>query len=147
LNNEVWIALRKEEETYGILMPAVAHRPKACTEGENDGDTFVILGINLPKSYILNAEKKLEEEIIKYMRENNEEKFKFSISFSRIFFEESEENKRILESINENARLVIRYNGKPYNDGGVTGSAAYLEGYREGYYFGYSDGEYDSYWR
>lgn len=114
LNNEVWIALRKEEETYGILMPAVAHRPKACTEGENDGDTFVILGINLPKSYILNAEKKLEEEIIKYMRENNEEKFKFSISFSRIFFEESEENKRILESINENARLVIRYNGKPY---------------------------------
>lgn len=112
-DHSVWIALRKEEDTYGILMPkapvdgAGGHRP-------TEEDTFVILGINLPKSYILNAEKKLEEEIIKYMRENNEEKFKFSISFSRIFFEESEENKEILNHLNENARLVVRYNGKSY---------------------------------
>ena len=111
LNNEVWIALRKEEETYGILMPIEAHRPKACTSGKNDGDTFVILGINLPKAYIINAEKKLEAEIIRYMQENNEEKFNFNISFSRIYFEE---NPDILQHLNENARINIKYNNKEY---------------------------------
>lgn len=108
---EVWIALKKEEETYGILMPQVAHRPKADTTGENDGDTFVILGINLPQSYIINAEKKLEAEIIKYLKDNNDEKFTFSIGFSRIFFEEND----ILEQLSENSRIRIIYDSKPYD--------------------------------
>lgn len=108
---EVWIALRKEEETYGILMPQVAHRPKACTEGQNDGDTFVILGINLPQSYIINAEKKLEAEIIKYLQDNNDEKFTFSIEFSRIYFEEN----KILNQLSENSKIRIIYDNKPYD--------------------------------
>lgn len=125
---EVWIALKKEEETYGILMPKAPkfdengeqieapHRPKACTINEdgtpnNDGDTFVILGINLPKSYIINAEKKLEDEIIKYLKENNEEKFTFSIGFSRIYFEE---NPDMLQYLNENSRFYVTYNNKNY---------------------------------
>lgn len=108
---EVWIALRKEEETYGILMPQVAHRPKACTEGQNDGDTFVILGINLPQSYIINAEKKLEAEIIKYLQDNNDEKFTFSIEFSRIYFEEN----KILGQLSENSKIAIMYNGQRYD--------------------------------
>lgn len=109
---EVWIALKKEEDTYGILMPQVAHRPKACAEGENNGDTFVILGINLPQSYILNAERKLESEIIKYLKENNDEKFTFSIGFSRIFFEE---NADILNQLSENSKVRIIYDNKPYD--------------------------------
>lgn len=108
---EVWIALRKEEETYGILMPQVAHRPKACTEGQNNGDTFVILGINLPQSYIINAEKKLEAEIIKYLQDNNDEKFTFSIEFSRIYFEEN----NILDQLSENSKIRIIYDSKPYD--------------------------------
>lgn len=126
INNEVWIALKKEDSTYGILMPKAptkevdengdeyevgGHRPKACTEGQNDGDTFVILGINLPESYIINAEKKLEAEIIKYLQENNDEKFTFSINFSRIYFEE---NPDVLNYLNENSRINITYNGKTY---------------------------------
>ena len=135
INNEVWIALKKEEDTYGILMPKAiiyekdedgnivydengeavvkeaGHRPKACTEGQNDGDTFVILGINLPESYIINAEKKLEAEIIKYLQENNDEKFTFSINFSRIYFEE---NPDVLDYLNENSRINVTYNGKTY---------------------------------
>jgi hypothetical protein len=99
VNNEVWIALKKEDSTYGILMPKApkyngvgeqieaGHRPKACTKNpdgtvNDDGDTFVILGINLPTSYILAAEKKLEDAIIQYLTENNDEKFTFSIGFS-----------------------------------------------------------------
>lgn len=124
INNEVWIALKKEEETYGILMPKApdydengnklnnGHRPKACSgENKNDGDSFVILGIHLPHEYILSAEEKLKNEIIKYMLENNEEKFSFSIDFSRIYFAE---NQDVLQSLNENARINIKYNDKTY---------------------------------
>lgn len=125
---EVWIALRKEEETYGILMPKApkfnekgeqieaGHRPKACTRNtdgtvNDDGDTFVILGINLPQSYITNAEKKLESEIIKYLQDNNDEKFTFSINFSRIYFEEN----NILDQLSENSKIAIMYNGQIYD--------------------------------
>lgn len=103
-NNEVWIALRKDIETFNTIMPNAVSKPSV-------EDTFVILNILLPKSYILAAEKKLEDALIKYMYENNEEKFNFSINFSRIFLEE---NKDILAELNENARIQIEYNGKEY---------------------------------
>lgn len=107
-NRSVWIALRKEEDTYGILMPQYGkHEPS--TE-----DTFVILGINLPYEYIEHAEKKLEAEIIKYLKENNDEKFTFSINFSRIYFEE-EENKEVLTNLSENSKIAINYNGQRYD--------------------------------
>lgn len=136
---EVWIALKKEEETYGILMPKAeiyekdengnivydengkavvkeaGHRPKAAINEDgtpnNEGDTFVILGINLPDKYIHHAEDKLRDEIIKYIKENNEEKFNFSITLSRIFFEE---NRDALKFLNENSRLNIEYDGNLY---------------------------------
>lgn len=125
INNEVWIALKKEDDTYGILMPKApkydeqgnlvdsGHRPVACSsENANDGDTFVILNINLPEEYILHAEKKLEKAIVKYIWENNVEKFNFSVNFSRIFLEE---NPSIANAINENARLTrVKYNGDEY---------------------------------
>lgn len=124
VNYEVWIALKKEEDTYGILMPkaptyegetlvSAGHRPVACSsENANDGDTFVILNITLPKEYILHAEQKLEKAIIKYIWENNVEKFNFSVNFSRIFLEE---NPSVLAALNENARLTrVKYNGDEY---------------------------------
>lgn len=121
---EVWIALKKEEETYGMLMPQTSLRPKACTSATaNDGDTFVILGINLPQSYITAAEQKLEKEIIKYMYENNVEKFKFSIKFSRIYFEE---NPDVLELLDENSRIYVWYNGVRYTLY-VTSMSYYME--------------------
>jgi hypothetical protein len=110
---EVWIALMKEEETYGILMPkaptdtTVGHRPLPCTKHtHDDGDTFVITGIHLPKEYILAAEDKLKDKLIEYMADNNREKFSFAIKFSRIYFEE---NQRILEFLNENSQIDIAY--------------------------------------
>lgn len=124
VNNEVWIALKKEESTYGILMPKApvynengtikeaGSRPIACSSWDNnDGDTFVILNITLPDEYIYKAEKKLEKAIIKYIWENNEEKFNFSVDFSRIFLEE---NPNFFAQLNENARINVRYNGCDY---------------------------------
>lgn len=104
VNNEVWIALKKDIDTFGVIMPNAenSYYPQG-------GDTFVILHIDLPKPYILAAEDKLEKELIKYMAFNNSEKFNFTISFSRIFFAEHPE---ILSSINENARIQIEYDGR-----------------------------------
>lgn len=109
-NNYVWIALKKDTETYTNIRPNATYnyRPKACSAIDaTDGDTFVILNITLPTKYILEAEKELEREIIAYLKENNDEKFSFSIKFSRIFLAE---NPSIAKALNENARIQIEYN-------------------------------------
>lgn len=108
-NNEVWIALEKEDSTFNIVMPNATQNYKPSA-----GDSFVLLNIDLPQEYILSAENDLKEEIIRYMVQNNSEKFNFSIRFSRIYLEN---NPKVLEQINENARLQIEYDvdteGKP----------------------------------
>jgi hypothetical protein len=119
---EVWIALKKDEETYGELMPKApvdgvgGHRPKAARNEDgtpnNEGDTFVILGINLPEEYVTRQERQLEKDIIKYIKDNNEEKFTFSIGFSRIYFAE---NENILKNLSENSKVRIFYNNLPYD--------------------------------
>lgn len=103
---EVWVALKKEESTFGVIMPNAEHNYKP-----NAGDTFVILHIDLPQAYITAAEERLEQSLVKYMSENNDEKFNFSISFSRIFFAE---NYNILKELNENSRIQIEYNETQY---------------------------------
>ena len=104
--NEVWIRVSKDDSTFGVVMPSNTrnYKPKA-------GDTFVITNIDLPKQYILNAENELKEAIIKYMAANNSEKFNFSINFKRIFFAEYPD---VLDELNENARILVEYNGSKY---------------------------------
>lgn len=106
VNNEVWIAVKKDINTYGAVMPNVLNNYKPSI-----GDEFVILHIGLPNEYIYAAEAKLDEHILAYMAENNSEKFTFDIKFSRIYFQE---NKDILYSLTENSRIKIQYNGKVY---------------------------------
>ena len=104
--NEVWLALNKDDSTFNIVMPNETnnYKPEA-------GDSFVILNIKLPQAYILSAENDLKEEIIRYMAQNNSEKFNFSITFSRIYLENHPD---ILAQLNENARLQIEYNSQKY---------------------------------
>ena len=105
-NYEVWIALRKDNSTYPQVMPNVNYNYKPSTS-----DTFAILGISLPQAYILKAEDELEKSLVKHMWMNNVEKFTFSAKFSRIFFTEHPE---VLAQLNENARVLIEYNGKQH---------------------------------
>ena len=86
MTNSVWIALEKDNSTFGVLMPNATnnYRPKA-------GDKFVITNILLPTQYITAAEKRLDAALVKYMSENNDEKFTFSIKFSRIYLQEHPE--------------------------------------------------------
>lgn len=103
---EVWIAVKKDNTTYGQVMPNAQQniRPKV-------GDRFVLVNINLPKVYFTAAEKRLEQSIIKCMYENNVEKFNFNIGFSRIYFQE---NPDMLQTLNENSRIIVEYNGHQY---------------------------------
>ena len=102
--NEVWIALQKETETYGISIPNKAQHitPK-------QGDSFVFLHISMPQYYITQAEEKLRQAIIKYMAANNAEKFTFQIKLSRIFLIE---NPDVADLIDSNARIDLEYNGQ-----------------------------------
>lgn len=106
--NEVWVALKKDTETFTAfgMMPNAQRNLRPSTS-----DTFVLLGITMPKGYILAAEKKLTDSLIKFMFMNNDEKFNFSVKFSRIYFEEHPE---VLEYLNENSRILLEYNGSTY---------------------------------
>lgn len=106
-NYEVWIALKKDINTFGVIMPNASENYKPIA-----GDTFVILHIDLPKPYVNAAETRLEQELLKYMQENNFEKFNFSISFSRIYFAE---NPSVLKKLTENSSLKIEYNSHVYD--------------------------------
>jgi hypothetical protein len=108
INNEVWIALKKEESTMGVMLPDTKNFIAPTPE-----DTFVILGIHLPEAYITAAEKKLEDELIKYMAENNEQKFTYSVKLSSVFLAE---NVGIFNSLNENSMVSLRYGSVEIRD-------------------------------
>ena len=104
--NSVWIALKKDIGTFGTILPSVNNNYKPTA-----GDSFVILYIDLPLAYVTAAEKRLEDNIIAYMLENNSSKFNFSVEFSKIYFAE---NPDTLALMNENSRLILEYNNKEY---------------------------------
>lgn len=104
--NEVWIAVKKDNTTFGVVMPNATNNYKPSV-----GDKFVITGIKMPKPLVLAAEKRLDEALIKYMSENNDEKFSFSVSFSRVFLAD---NNHLASMLNENSRIYIKYNDKEY---------------------------------
>ena len=106
MTNSVWIALEKDNSTFGVLMPNATNNYKPSA-----GDKFVITNILLPIQYITAAEKRLDAALVKYMSENNDEKFTFSIKFSRIYLQEHPE---IAEKINENTKLHVKYNNVDY---------------------------------
>lgn len=101
--SEVWIAVQKDASTLGVVMPNVNGNFKP-----QRGDKFVITGINPPKVLTLAAEKRLDKALIKYMSENNEDKFNYSIKFSRIYLAE---HPNFAQKLNENAKVCLEYNG------------------------------------
>lgn len=104
--NSVWIALKKDDNTFGVIIPNATNNYKPSV-----GDNFVLLYIDMPEEYKRAAEKRLDDAIIKYMLENNNSKFNFSLKFSRIFFAE---NPDILAQVNENARIILEYDNKEF---------------------------------
>jgi len=106
---ELWIAVQKEDSTLGIVMPnaSAGFKPQK-------GDLFVLTGIKPPKVLVTAAEKRLDDALIKYMSENNEDQFNYSIKFSRIFLQE---NPDFAKKLNENAKLSIHVDGEVDTEG------------------------------
>lgn len=104
--NEVWIALFKDIDTYPSVMPNDGASNKPSPK-----DTFVILNITFPEQYIRAAEERLDDALIQFMYDNNVHKFNFSVSLSRIYFEE---NPEILGKLSENAAVLLTYQGHTY---------------------------------
>jgi hypothetical protein len=124
-NHEVWVCLAKDDETYGVLMPNAQnlYRPRGDNWDENEqnpvsnnGDTFVILNINLPSTYVAAAEERLMHEIIKHMHENNIEKFSYSLSLSKVFYAENNTFLQLDTYLNESAKVPIVYADENIND-------------------------------
>lgn len=131
--NYVWVALMKDTETYGVIMPSAIPNyndptlnqyiePKGIeytnrangeqsTLTEDQADKFVLTNIRLPQIYLRRAERKLSRELVKYMYEHNWQKFNFSIKFSRIYVEENPETD---DNLNENSVLYVMFNGTVY---------------------------------
>ena len=129
----VWVALTKDTDTYGVIMPAARpnyedHQldvyidPKGInytdrTNGqttvysEEDADKFVLVNIKMPQVYLRRAERDLSRKLVAYMYDNNYEKFNFSIKFSRIFLAQ---NGYIDALLNENSVLYVDFNNRTY---------------------------------
>lgn len=107
--SEVWIAVLKDQDTFGVIMPNVegGFYPRI-------GDTFNITGIHLPKAYIIAAQELLDNSIVADMGKENVETFNHSIDFSRIFLKEDYDinaEYSWASLINETVKLPITYNG------------------------------------
>lgn len=109
-NNEVWVALKKEDTTYGELMPNVS-KNYLPDDDDPQGNIFVILNITLPKAYKLAAEQAMTNFLLASMSEMNSEHWNFSIDYSRIYFKEEP---AIMGALDENKKIKIRYNGNIY---------------------------------
>ena len=105
--SEVWIAVKKDNETFGVVMPNVL-----CSYYPSIGDSFVLTGIGLPQVYIDAAESRLDEYLIQYMSENNTETFTYTVKFSRIWIATHEE---LAGKISENSLIAVKYNGEVHN--------------------------------
>ena len=128
----VWVALMKDTDTYGTIMPAarpyyddhqldVYIRPKSIQDvstpsstfeqDEENADKFVFINIRLPQVYLRRAERDLSRKLVAYMYDNNYQKFNFSIKFSRIFLAQSPD---IDDNLNENSVLYVTFNNRTY---------------------------------
>ena len=107
INNEVWVALKKDDSTFGRIMPNVeySHYP-------DTSDTFVLLNILMPESYIKAAEERLKTAIIDFLVANNSVQFRLGINFSRIYLHN---NPDVVAILTENSRISIDYNDKLYS--------------------------------
>ena len=127
--NEVWVALLKEDSTFGVIMPNVENGFKLKA-----GDTFNIININLPKEYILQAEQRLDAAIVRDMQTDNMERFNFAIDFSRIYlaedYDENELNDKagLYSTLDEASRIMV-YTGDRNADGSEVWVYQYVESY------------------
>lgn len=112
-NTQVTVIVKKDNTTFGTLMPNIYQQPKGDTSvGQNDGDAFVITGISLPESYITSAQTRLDSKMKSFMLENNEHKFDYPFKLDEHFLAT---NTDIASQIEPNKKLIVDYLGTNIN--------------------------------
>lgn len=91
------VIVKKENTTFGTLMPNIYQKPKS-------GDEIVFLGISLPVEYITSAEERLDGEMMSYMLENNVYYYDYPLKFDEHFLAM---NPNILMQIKPN--VIVRF--------------------------------------
>lgn len=105
--NSVWLAVKKDTSYItNKIFPSTDNNVLV-----EPSDRFVLLNISLPEAYIYAAEKRLEDKIIDTLIENNEERFTFSASFSRIYLQNHPD---IASQLSENAKIKVKIEGIEY---------------------------------
>ena len=104
--NSVWIALKKEATTFGVVMPNATNRYYP-----QPGDEFVLVNINFPQQYIDAAEAELDKVLINDLYNSNRRKFSFNISLSRIFLNSHTD---IEQQLSQNSMIFVAYDGSEY---------------------------------
>lgn len=104
----VWIALRKDINTMGTIMPSKKNNIFPTTD-----DKFVLLGIDMPEALMINAEKELENKIKEHLRTENSVERDFSVKASSIY---AEENDDFYIDLDENVQVSLEFNGETHKD-------------------------------
>ena len=132
-SNFVWVALFKDTESYGTVMPSAQPDyadsvyskyidPKGHTyhnriSGQDESydddhaDKFVLTNIKMPQIYLRDAEHYLSRLIVANMYDRNYQKYNVGCNFSRIFLAQKPS---VESNLNENSVLYIKYNNKIY---------------------------------
>ena len=108
-NGQITVICQKDTNTFGTLMPNVFQKPKGTIAGEYDGDEFVILGISLPESHIINAQYRLDAAMDEYMLENNVYYFDYPLKFDEHFLAT---HTYILNQIKNNTIVRFEFKGE-----------------------------------
>lgn len=108
-STQITLIVQKDKDTFGTLMPNMYQEVKGeSSAGEADGDKIVFIGISLPLSYITNAQQRLDQEMKKFMSENNEYYYDYPLKFDEHFLTT---HQNILSQIRNNTKVVFEYAG------------------------------------
>lgn len=113
-SNAVWVALYLDDTTFGGgeygTMPAY---DKAANAGPRPvaGNAYTLENILLPQAFFTAAEQELDRRMVRFMWENNAEKFDPSVVFSRIYLAQ---HPQVRASLSERSRLSLTYDGRTY---------------------------------
>ena len=110
-DNSVWLCLALDSQTYGGgefgVMPSY---DSATGKGQKPqaGEKYTLIDIRMPEEYIRAAEKELDAQIVKFMSENNDDKYAFSVNFSRIYLAQ---NPEVRDALSSHCSLRLFYDG------------------------------------
>ena len=114
-SNAVWVALYLDDETFGGgeygTMPAY---DKNTNSGPKPaaGDSYTAENILLPQAFFTAAEQELDRRIVRFMWENNADKFGPTVGFSRIYLAE---NPTVRAGLCDHSRLSLSYAGRTFS--------------------------------